>query len=138
MWDEGFGCCVGIVDVGNLGIQNAVDELFVFPIRFLFIDFPGMSKTLGIGNRGCLSFKETTKFCCSSEEPCALGGRWVKLNGCNKRVGGIVVEKVVVVGVKGERRSVVELNNPIFSRSNPEGNLISRVGVDIAKGVGTR
>ena len=67
-----------------------------------------------------------------------MTGRWVKLNGHKERFGGVVVEKVVVVGVKGERRSVVVLNNPILSRYNPEGDLVGRVGVDIAEGVGNR
>jgi hypothetical protein len=60
------------------------------------------------------------------------------LNGHKERVGGVVVEEVVVVGVKGEGRSCGELKNPIFSRSNPEDNLFCCEGVDVVIGKITR
>ena len=49
-----------------------------------------------------------------------------------------LIEKMIVVGVKGEWRGRDGFNDPILSRSNPEGNLVGRVGVDVAKGVITR
>ncbi len=63
-------CGIGVVDVSELGIQNAIDVLFVLTVLFLLTDFPGMSEALGISNRArCLSFKEATKFGGSSGEP---------------------------------------------------------------------
>ena len=53
---------VGIVDVGNLGIQKAIEVLLLVTVVFLPLNFPGMSKALGIGQwTRRLSFKETTK-----------------------------------------------------------------------------
>ncbi len=45
-----------------------------------------------------------------------------------------LIEEMVVVGMKGEARSRDCLNDPILSRSNPEGNLVCRLGINGAIG----
>jgi hypothetical protein len=53
-----------------LGIQDAIDVLFVLTVSFLLLNLPGMSEALGVGGRGDrLVFKETAKVCGSRGEP---------------------------------------------------------------------
>ncbi len=61
-----------------------------------------------------------------------------ELNRHRKRWVGFIIEEMIVVGMKDAGGSRSGLNDPILSRSNPEGNLVGRVGVDVAKGVVTR
>ena len=57
-WGSGWHCCIRVVYVCNLSVQNAVDELFVFPILFQLMDFPGVREALSIGGQAyCLSFE---------------------------------------------------------------------------------
>ena len=71
----GGGCGIGVVDVSELGIQDAIDVLFVVTVLFLFTDLPGLSEALSICNRArCLSFKEAAKFGGASGEPGARVG----------------------------------------------------------------
>jgi hypothetical protein len=85
-----------------VGIQDSINVLLVLTVLFLFVNFPGMSEALGVGDRGDRRvFKETAKFVGSSGEPGASRVGWVE----SKRHRGIdrvvVGEKVVVVGGKG-------------------------------------
>ena len=61
-----------------------------------------------------------------------------EFNWHRKRGVGFIIEEMIVVGMKDEGGSRSGLNDPILSRSNPKGNLVSRVGVDVAKRVVTR
>ena len=57
-WGSGGRCCIRVVDVFKLSVQNAVDDLFSLPILFLLMNFPGVREALGIGDRDyCLSFQ---------------------------------------------------------------------------------
>ncbi len=66
-----------------------------------------------------------------------VGGGF-KLNRHRKGWAGFVIEKMVVVGMKDEGGSRRGVNDPVLSRSNPESNIVGRVGVDVAGRVITR
>jgi hypothetical protein len=85
-----------------VGIQESINVLLVLTVLFLFVNFPGMSEALGVGDRGDrLVFKETAKFVGSSGEPGASRVGWVESKRHRVIDRVVVGEKVVVVGGKG-------------------------------------
>ncbi len=76
--------------------------LLVVTVVFLPLNFPGMSESLGVGDRGDrLVFNETAKCIGARGEPGASSVGGNESNRHRERDRVVVGEKVVVVGVNG-------------------------------------
>ncbi len=87
-WGTRWGGGVLRIYISYLGIQYLINVLLVLTVLFLFLDFPGLSEALGIGDRSHgLVFKETAKFFGASGEAgvSVVGG--FKLNRQGKLMG---------------------------------------------------
>ena len=129
-WYEGGG----IIDILNVGIKDAIKCCFVLTICFLFGCFPGMCESLGVRHwSDHLSLNETVEFISSGGEPGAPGSGGDK-GGRHRGIDeGVIGEGLVVVRCQDKGKVRGEFNDPVFSRSNPEGNFFGSEEVDGAR-----
>jgi hypothetical protein len=113
---RGYECC-GIIDILDVGINDAIKCCFVFTICFLFGCFPGMCESLGVRHwSDHLSLNETVEFISSGEEPGAPGSGGDK-GGRHRGIDeGVIGEGLEVVGCRTKGMVVVNLTISSFLR----------------------